>query len=41
MFEFAKEVLSHEILVRTFAINRIANYCIDNELCFSFPWFVE
>jgi len=38
--EFAKELLSDAALVKTFAVNGIADYCLYNEPCFRFPWIV-
>ncbi|MEI6755159.1 MAG: phosphoribosyltransferase [Paludibacter sp.] len=38
--EFAKELLSDASLVRTLAVNGIADYCLFNESCFRFPWLV-
>jgi len=38
--EFAKELLSDAALVRTLAVNGIADYCLYNETCFRFPWLV-
>ena len=37
---FAKELLSDAKLVKTLAVNGIADYCLYNESCFRFPWFV-
>ena len=37
---FAKELLSDAALVKTFAVNGIADYCLYNEPCFRFPWIV-
>jgi len=36
--EFAKELLSEASLVKTFAVNGIADYSLYNEACFRFPW---
>lgn len=38
--EFAKELLSEAKLVKTLAVNGIADYCLYNESCFRFPWIV-
>ena len=38
--EFAKELLSDAALVKTLAVNGIADYCLYNESCFRFPWIV-
>jgi len=38
--EFAKELLSDAKMVKTLAVNGIADYCLYNELCFRFPWIV-
>ena len=38
--EFAKELLSDAALVKTLAVNGIADYCLYNEMCFRFPWIV-
>lgn len=38
--EFAKELLSEAGLVKTLAVNGIADYCLFNESCFRFPWLV-
>ena len=38
--QFAKELLSEAKLVRTLAVNGIADYCLYNEACFRFPWIV-
>jgi xanthine phosphoribosyltransferase len=38
--EFAKELLSDAALIRTLAVNGIADYCLYNETCFRFPWLV-
>ncbi|MEI7504645.1 MAG: phosphoribosyltransferase [Paludibacter sp.] len=37
---FAKELLSDAKLVKTLAVNGIADYCLYNESCFRFPWLV-
>ena len=38
--QFAKELLSEAKLVKTLAVNGIADYCLYNESCFRFPWIV-
>ena len=38
--EFAKELMSEAKLVKTLAVNGIADYCLYNETCFRFPWLV-
>ena len=38
--EFAKELLSDAKVVKTLAVNGIADYCLYNETCFRFPWLV-
>lgn len=38
--EFAKELLSDAALVKTLAVNGLADYCLYNEPCFRFPWIV-
>lgn len=38
--EFAKELLSDAKVVKTLAVNGIADYCLYNESCFRFPWIV-
>ncbi len=38
--EFAKKLLSDAALVKTLAVNGIADYCLYNESCFRFPWIV-
>lgn len=38
--QFAKELLSEARLVKTLAVNGIADYCLYNEACFRFPWIV-
>jgi xanthine phosphoribosyltransferase len=38
--QFAKELLSEAKLVKTLAVNGIADYCLYNETCFRFPWLV-
>ncbi|MDR0977062.1 MAG: phosphoribosyltransferase [Prevotellaceae bacterium] len=37
----ARQLLSEEaLLVRTFAVNGEADYCLYNEPCFRFPWIL-
>lgn len=38
--QFAKELLSEASVVKTLAVNGIADYCLYNEPCFRFPWVV-
>ena len=38
--QFAKELLSDAAVVKTLAVNGIADYCLYNEPCFRFPWIV-
>jgi xanthine phosphoribosyltransferase len=38
--QFAKELLSDAKVVKTLAVNGIADYCLYNESCFKFPWLV-
>lgn len=38
--EFAKVLLSEAAVVKTLAVNGIADYCLYNESCFRFPWIV-
>jgi xanthine phosphoribosyltransferase len=38
--QFAKELLSEAKVVKTLAVNGIADYCLYNESCFKFPWLV-
>ena len=38
--EFAKALLSEAQIVKTLAVNGIADYCLYNEACFRFPWIV-
>ncbi len=37
---FAQELLSEAALVKTLAVNGMADYCLYNESCFRFPWLV-
>lgn len=36
----AKEVLKEAALIKTFAVNGNADYCLYNENCFRFPWII-
>ena len=38
--EFAKGLLKEAKMVKTLAVNGIADYCLYNEICFRFPWIV-
>lgn len=38
--EYARELLSEASVVRTFAANGGADYCLFNEPCFRFPWLI-
>ena len=38
--EFAKELLSEAAVVKTLAVNGVADYCLYDESCFRFPWLV-
>lgn len=38
---YAKELLAEADLVRTFAVNGKADYCLYDEACFRFPWILE
>jgi xanthine phosphoribosyltransferase len=38
--QFAKELLSDAKVVKTLAVNGIADYCLYNESCFRFPWLL-
>lgn len=35
---YAKELLQQAALIRTFAVNGKADYCLYDEACFKFPW---
>lgn len=35
---FAKDLLKEASLIKTFAVNGVADYCLFNEDCFKFPW---
>jgi len=37
---YAKELLSEAAVVKTFAVNGDADYCLYNETCFKFPWIL-
>lgn len=37
---YAKELLSEAAVVKTFAVNGEADYCLYNETCFKFPWIL-
>jgi len=37
---FAKELLSDASIVKTLAVNGLADYSLYNESCFRFPWLV-
>lgn len=37
---YAKQLLSKAALVKTFAVNGNADYCLYNESCFKFPWIL-
>ena len=37
---FAKELLKGARLIKTFAVNGNADYCLYNEDCFKFPWII-
>ncbi len=36
----AKKILQDAALVKTFAVNGEADYCLYNESCFRFPWII-
>ncbi len=38
--KFAKELLSEAAVVKTLAVNGVADYCLYDESCFRFPWLV-
>ncbi|MDR1226637.1 MAG: phosphoribosyltransferase domain-containing protein [Prevotellaceae bacterium] len=38
--EKAKQLLSEAKILRTFAVNGNADYCLYNEACFNFPWIL-
>ena len=35
---YAKQLLANAALIKTFAVNGIADYSLFNESCFRFPW---
>lgn len=37
---YAKKLLDKAALVKTFAVNGNADYCLYNETCFKFPWIL-
>ncbi len=37
---YAKDLLSEATVVKTFAVNGEADYCLYNETCFKFPWIL-
>lgn len=37
---YARQLLSEAALVRTFAVNGKADYCLYDEACFRFPWIL-
>lgn len=37
---YARELLSDAKVVKTFAVNGNADYCLYNEACFRFPWIL-
>ena len=37
---YARQLLSGAKLVRTFAVNGKADYCLYDESCFRFPWIL-
>lgn len=38
--DYAKELLAGAALVKTFAVNGKADYCLYDETCFRFPWIL-
>lgn len=38
--KLAKEVLKEAAVIKTFAVNGNADYCLYNENCFRFPWII-
>ncbi|MDR1755502.1 MAG: phosphoribosyltransferase [Culturomica sp.] len=36
----ARQLLAEAALIRTFAVNGEADYCLYNEACFRFPWIL-
>lgn len=37
---YAKQLLADAKLIKTFAVNGNADYCLYNETCFRFPWIL-
>ncbi len=37
---YAKQLLADAKLIKTFAVNGNADYCLYNEACFRFPWIL-
>jgi len=37
---YARKLLSKAAVVKTFAVNGNADYCLYNESCFKFPWIL-
>jgi xanthine phosphoribosyltransferase len=37
---YARKLLSEAAIVKTFAVNGNADYCLYNESCFKFPWII-
>lgn len=37
---YARKLLSEAAVVKTFAVNGNADYCLYNESCFKFPWII-
>lgn len=37
---YARQLLSEAALVKTFAVNGKADYCLYDEACFRFPWIL-
>jgi xanthine phosphoribosyltransferase len=38
--KLAKEILKEAKIIRTFAVNGTADYCLYDEACFKFPWII-
>lgn len=38
--DFAKQLLAKAALIKTFAVNGNADYCLYNETCFRLPWLI-
>ena len=38
--DFAKQLLAKAALIKTFAVNGNADYCLYNESCFRLPWLI-